>query len=79
MHYETVHNGSEEWSCILQYTFQWLINCKHQEFQALVDIPRCHQVDDECGDEPYNVHIKHARDDQEDAWKEPMFKRHIEA
>jgi hypothetical protein len=34
MHYETVHSGSEEWSCVLQYTFQWLINCKHQELQA---------------------------------------------
>jgi hypothetical protein len=34
MHYETVHSGSEEWSCVLQYTFEWLINCKHQEFQA---------------------------------------------
>jgi hypothetical protein len=22
MHYETVHNGSEEWSCVSQYTFQ---------------------------------------------------------
>jgi hypothetical protein len=34
MHYETVHSGSEEWSCVLQYTFQWLIICKHQKFQA---------------------------------------------